>query len=295
MNQGRSERVKTVGLILGVVILLGISVSQAKDFKFPEIAGWKQSEEIQTFIPKTLYEYINGAADLYFTYDFQDLTVAEHQNEKKVTVVIEIYRFGSPTHAFGIYSQERLSDANFLDMGAQGYNDKDFLNFVAGSYYVKMNAIKLEPENQDVLILIAKKVAEHLGQKGTLPSILHAFPEEGKVKNSEKFIAKNFLGYSFFHSAFTAEYDLGVAKFKLFVIETGDQNECRKMMQKYFGQTGRTEKGVEEGRHTLSDPYHGEMDLHWKGGHIWGILSLNNPTLRSEYLKLLEEGLEKRK
>jgi hypothetical protein len=37
----------------------------AKDSKFPEITGWKQSGEIQTFIPKTLFEYINGDADLY--------------------------------------------------------------------------------------------------------------------------------------------------------------------------------------------------------------------------------------
>jgi len=51
---------KTICLILGLTILSCAMVVKAKDFKFPEITGWKQSGEIQTFIPKTLYEYIIG-------------------------------------------------------------------------------------------------------------------------------------------------------------------------------------------------------------------------------------------
>jgi hypothetical protein len=110
-----------VGLILGVVNPLWASPPDLKAFVFPEMAGWKQSGEIQTFLPKTLFEYINGGADLYLTYDFQELKVAEYSNEKKASVTIEVYRHRTPTHAFGIYSQERLPDANFVDIGTQGY------------------------------------------------------------------------------------------------------------------------------------------------------------------------------
>ena len=110
-----------VYLISGSSRLLWASNSDGKIFAFPEVTGWRQSGEIQTFIPKTLFEYINGGADLYLTYDFQELKVAEYSNEKKASVTIEVYRHKTPTHAFGIYSQERLSDANFLDIGSQGY------------------------------------------------------------------------------------------------------------------------------------------------------------------------------
>ena len=68
---------KKICLILGMIIFLYALESEAKDLKFPEIPGWKQSGEIQTFTPKTLYEYINGAADLYLSYDFEELKVAE--------------------------------------------------------------------------------------------------------------------------------------------------------------------------------------------------------------------------
>ncbi len=284
---------KTICLILGIIIFLCGPGSEAKDFKFPEITGWKKSGEIQTFIPKTLFEYINGAADLYSTYDFQELKVAEYANEKKASVIVDVYRHKTPTLAFGIYSQERLANANFLDIGAQGYIEQNILNFLTGPYYVKINSFNTGAEDQEILLTFAKRVAENLGEKGRLPSILSSFPEEGKKKNSEKFIAKNFLGYSFLHSAFTADYELSGKKFKLFVIDPGDQPECKKMVQKYLQQIGGPEKSIVEGRYTLRDPYHGEIDLYWQGAYLWGTLSLSDSDLRSKYLKRFEKAIGK--
>jgi hypothetical protein len=123
---------KTICLILGIIIFLWVPGAAAGDFKFPEITGWRQSGEIQTFSPKTLFEYINGDANLYLMYDFQELKVAEYLNEKKASVTVDVYRHKTPTHAFGIYSQERLPNANFIDVGAQGYIEKNVLNFLTG-------------------------------------------------------------------------------------------------------------------------------------------------------------------
>ena len=286
---------KMICLILGLIIFLWAPGLEAKDFKFPEIAGWRQSGEVQTFLPKTLFEYINGDADLYLMYDLQELKVTEYLNEKKASVIVDVYRHKTPTHAFGIYSQERLSNANFINVGAQGYVEEEILNFIAGPYYVKITGYKIESGAQEVLLSFAKKVLENLGEKGTLPTLLNSFPRDGKVKNSEKFIAKNFLGYSFLHSAFTCDYELSGKKFKLFVIAPADKAECRNIIQKYLEQTGKIEKNVAEGRRLIPDPHHGEIDLYWQGRYIWGILNLNEASLRSTYLKLFEKGLEEKK
>jgi len=283
------------GLILGMTIFLSALESEAKDFKFSEIPGWNQAGEIQTFIPKTLYEYINGAADLYLSYDFEELKVAEYVNDRKASVIVDVYRHATPTDAFGIYSQERLPIAKYLDIGVQGYYEKNALNFLRGSYYVKINSFNTGADDQEILLVFAKKVSANLGEKGAFPSILTAFPKEGKVTNSEKFISKKFLGYAFLHSAFTTDYELAGKKFKLFIIKSGDPKECRIMIQKHLEQTGKTETKVAEGRHTISDPHHGEIDLYWRGANIWGILNLNDLALRSKYLRLLEAGLQRRK
>ncbi len=217
--------------------------------------------------------------------------MAEYLNDKKASVTVEIYRQSIPTHAFGIYSQERLANANFINVGVQGYIDSNVLNFLIGPCYVKISSYNTGTEDQEILLTFGRMVSENLGERGLLPSILSLFPGEGKKKNSEKFIARNFLGYSFLHSAFTADYELSGKKFRLFVIESGDQNECRNMIHKYLEQTGKNEKAVVEGGYIISDPHHGEVDLYWQGAYIWGILDLNDPALRSKYLKLFEKGL----
>ncbi len=283
-----------VGFIFIVFKLGWASPSDLNASVFPEVAGWKQSGEIQTFKPETLFEYINGGADLYLAYDFQELKVAEYANGKKASVTIEVYHHKTPTLAFGIYSQERFPDANFLNIGAQAYIESNVLNFLAGPYYVKISSSNTGPDDREILIAFAMKVSATLGEKGALPSILSSFPEEGEKKNSEKFISKNFLGYSFLHSAFTADYEVSGTKFKLFVIEPGGKTECQNMIQKYLEQTGKTEKNATEGRYLVQDRHHGDIELHWQGAHLWGIVSLNDPDLRSRYLKLFEEGLKKK-
>jgi hypothetical protein len=118
---------------------------------------------------------------------------------------------------------------------------------------------------------------------------------EGRVKNSEKFIARKFLGYPFLYSAFSADYDLFGKTFRLFVIQGRNYADCRGMVEKYLEQLGMKDKTVAEGQYTLSDAYHGEVELHWKGDRIWGILDLGDPGLRAKYIKRFEEELQKTK
>jgi len=124
-----SEMMKTVLLILVMATLVWGSDSEGKDFSFPEIPGWKQSGEIETYSPQTLFEYINGAADLFLAYDFEELMIVEYQNDRKATLTVDVYRHRIPLLAFGIFSQERLQSATILDIGVQGYREKEFLNF----------------------------------------------------------------------------------------------------------------------------------------------------------------------
>lgn len=287
--------IKTIGLFLGILGFFWFPAAHAADFTFPAVNGWKQTGDIQTFNPSTLFEYIDVGADLYLAYDFEELQVGEYQNSRKAAITVEVYRHRTPTQAFGVYSQERVPGADFIDVGIQGYREKHALNFLSGKAYVKITSFDAGPEDQAILLTFAKAVAANLGEKGTFPSILEAFPREGKVKNSEKFIARKFLGYPFLHSAFSADYDLSGRKFRLFVIEGKDQEECRDMVEKYLAQVGRAEKTAGEGHYTLSDAYHGEIELHWKGPRIWGILDLGDPGLRAKYSRLFEEELKKRK
>ena len=286
--------IRTIGALLGIA-LMGVPGAAAKDVRFPQIAGWRLTAEIQRFEPKTLYEYINGAADLYLACNFEELQVAEYGDARKASIILEAYRHRTPRDAFGIYSQERLPEANVLPVGDQGYIDTNILNFVAGRYYVKISSANTGAEDREVLQAFATKVEGNLDEKGGLPALLTAFPAEGKKNNSEKYIVRNFLGYPFFSAVFTADYELPGRKFRLFIIETTDGKECREIVQKYSQKVKAPDGSVNEGRHTMSDPHHGIVDLYWKGRYIWGAVDLADAELRSRYLKLVEARMADRK
>ena len=265
------------------------------DMLFPEIEGWKRSGSVQVFTSENLFDYIDGAAELYLSYDFHQLQMAEYHDQEETIIAVEIYRHKTPLHAFGIYSQERPREGNFLDIGAQGYVEGMMLNFIIGSYYVKINAYLAGSTTHDVLQHFGKRVAEQLGGTTSLPEIISCFPEQLKLPNSEKFVARDFLGHRFLHSGFTADYADSNMTFKLFIIEGVDPEDCAAMLQEYLQLTGRSQKEAKEGCYILRDPYHGEIALVWKGKFIWGDMNLIDINLRSEYLQLTKVLIQKHK
>jgi hypothetical protein len=282
---------RIIGLAMGLALLAGGALDAA-EIRFPEMAGWKLSEGIQTFGANTLYEYIDGAADLYLACEFEELNVAEYVDGKKAAVTVEAYRHRSSRDAFGIYSQERLPQANLLSIGAQATIDTNSVNFVQGRYYVKIGTFNTGNEDRAILQAFAARMSEMLGETGGLPALLSAFPAEGKKPNSEKYIVRNFLGYPFFHSAFTADYERSGAKFRLFLMEAADVNEGKEIVRQYLRQTKSPEETLREGRYTVSDPHHGVIDIYWRGRYIWGTVDLADGALRGEYLRLIDGKMQ---
>jgi hypothetical protein len=265
-----------------------LAAGGGQPFAFPGVDGWSLSGQPQGFSPDTLYEYIDGGADLYLKYEFQELQVAEYRKDK-ASVTVEVYRHRDARQAFGIYSQERLPSADFVVLGTQGYYESTVLNFLQDRYYVKMSSENTGAEDREVLLAFGEQVSRALGGTASLPGILSALPTEGRKRNSEKFVDKDFLGYSVLHSGLSAEYEVSGKKFQLFVIEGENLADCRAMLEGYLGRIQGPGAKVVEGPHRVKDPYHGAIDLFWKGTRIWGTLGLEDPDLRSRYLRQLEE------
>lgn len=275
-----------LGLVMAAVSIA--SPAAAQEVRFPRLDGWQLTAEVQRFLPRTLYEYINGAADLYLACDFEELRVAEYGNDRKGSVVVEVYRHRTPRDAFGIYSQERPAEAPPVPVGSQGYADTNLLNFVAGPYYVKISSSNTGAADREVLMRFGSATALSLGAGGGLPPELQLFPAEGKRAHSEKYIVRNFLGYPFFNTVFTAEYERAGRRFRLFILTAGDAAECREILSRYLRQTKAPEQGVKEGRLRVMDPHHGAVELSWQGRHIWGSVDLADADLAAGYLERIE-------
>lgn len=242
----------------------------ADDKLFPEVSGWKMKAEQRVYNASDLWELINGAADIFLSYYFQDLHIAEYTSKNKI-IRVELYRHQTTDDTYGIYTAERMPDYEQVQVGSQGYKSQGVLNFLTGTYYVKVMSAGVEEADESAIALIAEKVNAKLDQPVGLPELSKVFPEEGKVYLSDTYIAQNFLGYSFFRNAFSVKYEKPV-QLQLFVIRlTGD--EIMKMLDQYI-KTMKEEKVIrKEDLYRVEDMFNGPVFLKKKNDYLVGTVN----------------------
>jgi len=278
-------------LVSGSQTVLPVDLAHKKkevtgDIVFPEIKGWKLVQDYPVYYPENLWDYINGAADAYLSYLFMDLHIAEYVNQEGTIIKAEVYHHKAPEYAFGIYSIERTPEYDFQDYGTQGYAEESLVHFITRDYYVKITTNASGEEIRESVPVVARKVAESLGEPDPMPKPLQLFPERGKVANSEKFIADNFLGHQFMKRVFTADYLDGNEDFILFLMEKASPEECKKILEDYYAFTGQTVE-LKEGPHTITDKYNGTLYVIWEGNCIWGVMNIDDPATGKKYLDLM--------
>ena len=93
------NRVKlfVISIIAGLALQSGLAAPALPlPSLFPELPGWQKQGKAETFLPETLYEHINGAAENFLGYDFEQLAVQNYGNDQKQTMIAEIYFHGRP-------------------------------------------------------------------------------------------------------------------------------------------------------------------------------------------------------
>lgn len=190
----------------------------------PRLEGWALSEAPRPYFPETLFEYIDGAAESYLSYDFRELLVADFQRAgSQATLTAEIYDMGLPLNAFGIYGAERYPENPPSGIGELDYLEDEALNFLAGRFYVKLLAFGLGEDTGATLKAFGTVLAKAIGPGPGLPRLVRAFPDEGLVARSEKYIKSNVMGYAFLRDGYVATYRRGGRDLEGFFIDLGGE------------------------------------------------------------------------
>jgi len=202
--------------------------------KNTEIKGWKVTSGPQFFEPQNLWKYINGQAEMYLDYGFELVATAEYTTlDGFKSMAIEIYQMQSPKHAFGIYAAERSPHDSFIKVGVQGYLSENVLNFWKGLYYVKLTSFQTSSETKEILMKLAVVIDNKIKGSYSEPELFACFPEDNKVKMSERFIPKNFLGLSFLKDGYRAEYKRGGSSYQVFLVKNSSYDIAKEVFRKY--------------------------------------------------------------
>lgn len=262
------KRKKTCLIVCLIMLATGVSAIANPAGFFPPVPGWQQEGEPELFSPDTLYEYINGAAEVFLNYDFVQLAMQTYRSPDGGEIVIEVYNQGSLANAFGMYAQEKTSAGEFLEIGAEGYYEEGVLNFYSGNYYVKMSGLDA---SEKAMKKIALAVFEAIAAGRETPPMLKVFPEKGLQPHSLRFVLRDFLGLHFLNNAYIGDYQQEGRNFQLFVIRARDEAGAGKMLNGLLQMAGLTEAPA--GRtSTLQLRYIGNMHLQYRENYLWGMV-----------------------
>ncbi len=275
------------------ILVLSLSLSYGQESLFPQIPGWKITQDDPVYTANNLWDIIDGAADLYLEYAFVDLHIARYFSTDSIEVKTELYRHASDVDAFGMYSQERDTGYNFIHLGVQGYLQQDVLNFLTGSSYIKLSTYQTGSKAQEAMLTIGRRLAEHLKQNNAMPKLFQVFPAEGKLHNTEQYVAHNFLGYSFLNSAYAALYK-DSSTFKIFVIESAAPEKANAMIVEFLNAVPKeTVAKRASDKYQIRDPHNGMIELQVFDRYICGIINCPDSKIRDRYLKEVTANLLK--
>ena len=235
-----------------------------------------------------MFEYINGEAELYFPYGFEGVatTTYTYQDDPDHALVADVYRMGSLLDAFGIYSNYRYPEAEYLKIGAQGFASEYQLMFYQDRYFVKLSAYGEPEQNRKEMLACARAIEKELPPRKSKPVELRQWVQGPKIiPYTERYVAQSLLGYPFFPRGLEARATLNDQSIRLFTVITSSQAEAKATLdayEKYLaeneGQPQRSQAGDEKTKVPLLrgvDPLHQRVILFQIGSDLLGMCGLS--------------------
>lgn len=195
---------------IGILILLALNAGTGAHMQefyqsIPkQVETWKACDEDEFYNRSTLYEYIDGGAELYLAYDFQEVFVRRYAGPGDAEIILDIYDMGRSSEAFGVFSVER--EDQDLDIGQGSEYGGGLLRFWKGRFFVSILTTGEAHKAEPAIIKLARAVERLIEKEGLKPALLKALPgmrlDEKRLKffhtaailNRQYFIAeKNIL------------------------------------------------------------------------------------------------------
>ena len=149
------------------------------------VEGWKIAAEDQAYNRETLYEYIDGGAELYLSYGFKKSISRTYARPGQPDIVADLFDMGVSRNAFGVFSHTRETVDEGFGQGSQ--YTSGLLLFWKDRYFVSLLASPETEESKRAAFDLAAKIDAAIAEKGPLPEILSLLPQQALVRESIRY------------------------------------------------------------------------------------------------------------
>ena len=256
-------------LISAMIIGCGIKREPMKKLSPDEIHGWKTKGHDMIYDRKTIFDYINGAGELYLSYGFRQVLVRQFVKADEPRIEVAIFDMGSSEDAFGVFSFEQ--EEKDIGIGQGSEYTPGLLRFWKGKYFVCVMAEYETPLAKKAMLDLGRKIDKSIKTKGSKPKIIDFLPKNNLVDNSIRYFHKhsslnyfyfvadeNILNLSEETDVVLAQYQLGKDITYLLLIDYKDKRKAQKAYNNFLNiflsdakETGIAK--IENGKYTGAD------------------------------------------
>jgi len=241
--------------------------------------GWAIIHGPQTYNKKTLFEHVNGQAELFLKYGFEKSVFAIYQNKKdsQDQIEMDIYNMGNVVQAFGVFSRFRNEDRPG-GFGMDSFLDDHSALFYKARYFVMSYATASNPDRlRQFSSLIASKITD----PSPPPKEIRYFPKNGLKPGSIQYFSEGLLGHQFLKRGFQGAYveNAEAKEYKLFLAIFKDSRDAGGGLKAYRDNLSKKGKVssinlVEFGTGAFrgEDPYQGKVIILQKGFYLLGVI-----------------------
>ncbi len=142
------------------------------------IPGWDISQKVETYNHDNLFSLVDGQAESFFAYGFEQVAVQRYQDEAGTLLNVEIWQLATPADAYGLFSIGRTGAPAAI--GNEGDSDPGRrLAFWQNRTFVSLDA--LQPVPDETLQAFAQAIAGRLPTGGERPALVDRLPGSGLV------------------------------------------------------------------------------------------------------------------
>jgi hypothetical protein len=152
------------------------------------VFGWTRPETPSRVDSTTIFEYMDGAGELYLGYRFDHLDAFVYKAANRPDILLEIYRMKTPDDAFGLLSQDwggeptALNDSvpseprNGIVPAARALYGAGLLRIWCGEWYLRILANEETPQSRAAVIELGGQLVRGRSESRR-PDLLGALPE----------------------------------------------------------------------------------------------------------------------
>jgi len=231
----------TVILALSLLAWAGLAFAAEKGAMNETVAwpsgagGWTGKGEAVRYRGRAIFDYIDGAGEVYLTYNFREVSVRRYERKDRAAIIAELYDMGTAQDAFGVFSWDRQDPEAGIGQGSEFGGG--LLRFWKGRHFVSVYGEGEGKEQERAILEIGRGLASSIAGTGEPPRLIRSLPDEGRVEGSVRFVRshvllnqrcfisnENILRLGTDTEAVFARYDLG--KERTFVLIVGYPTEA---------------------------------------------------------------------